>query len=49
VAMLIMPIMMRSLDEVARLLSRDLPDALLSLGATRYEMIKVLLRQLMPD
>jgi len=48
VAMLIMPIMMRSLDEVARLLSRDLPDALLSLGATRYEMIKVLLRQLMP-
>jgi len=48
VAMLIMPIMMRSLDEVTRLLSRDLPDALLSLGATKYEMIKVLLRQLMP-
>lgn len=48
VAMLIMPIMMRSLDEVTRLLSRDLPDALLSLGSTRYEMVKVLLRQLMP-
>ena len=48
VAMLIMPIMMRSLDEVTRLLSRDLPDALLSLGATKYEMVKVLLRQLMP-
>jgi phosphate transport system permease protein len=48
VAMLIMPIMMRSLDEVTRLLSRELPDALLSLGATKYEMIKVLLRQLMP-
>ena len=48
VAMLIMPIMMRSLDEVTRLLSRDLPDALLSLGATRYEMTKVILRQLMP-
>jgi len=48
VAMLIMPIMMRSLDEVTRLLSRDLPDALLSLGATKYEMIKVILRQLMP-
>ncbi len=31
VAMLIMPLMMRSLDEVTRLLSRDLPDALLSL------------------
>ncbi len=48
VALLIMPIMMRSLDEVTRLLSRDLPDALLSLGATKYEMSKVILRQLMP-
>jgi phosphate transport system permease protein len=48
VAMLIMPIMMRSFDEVTRLLSRDLPDALLSLGATKYEMVKVIIRQLMP-
>jgi phosphate transport system permease protein len=48
VAMLIMPIMMRSLDEIARLLHRDLPDALLSLGSTKYEMTKVLLRQLIP-
>jgi phosphate transport system permease protein len=48
VGMLIMPIMMRSFDEVARLLSHDLPDALLSLGATKYEMAKVLLKQLMP-
>lgn len=48
VAMLITPIMMRSLDEVTRLMPRDLPDALLSLGTTRYEMVKVLLRQLMP-
>jgi phosphate transport system permease protein len=48
VALLIMPIMMRSFDEVTRLLPRDLPDALLSLGATKYEMIKVILRQLMP-
>lgn len=48
VAMLILPIMMRSFDEITRLLSRDLPDALLSLGATKYEMIKVILRQLMP-
>jgi phosphate transport system permease protein len=48
VAMLIMPIMMRSLDEVARMLPRDLPDALLSLGATKYEMIKVIIRQIMP-
>jgi phosphate transport system permease protein len=48
VAMLIMPIMMRSFDEITRLLSRDLPDALLSLGATKYEMAKVIMRQLMP-
>lgn len=48
VGMLIMPIMMRSLDEVTRLLSRDLPDALLSLGATKYETTKVILKQLMP-
>lgn len=48
VAMMIMPIIMRSFDEVTRLLSRDLPDALLSLGATKYEMIKVIIKQLMP-
>jgi phosphate transport system permease protein len=48
VAMLIMPIMMRSFDEITRLLSRDLPDALLSLGSTKYEIVKVILRQLMP-
>lgn len=48
VGMLIMPIMMRSFDEIARLLSRELPDALLSLGATKYEMTKVIIRQLMP-
>jgi len=48
VGMLIMPIMMRSLDEVTRLLSRDLPDALLSMGATKYEMTKVIIKQLMP-
>ena len=48
VALLIMPIMVRSFDEVARLLDRELPDALLSLGSTKYEMVKVILRQLMP-
>ena len=48
VGMLIMPIMMRSLDEVTRLLSRELPDALLSMGTTKYEMTKVILKQLMP-
>ena len=48
VAMLITPIMVRSFDEVTKLLPRDLPDSLLSLGATRYEMVKVTMRQLMP-
>lgn len=48
VGMLIMPITMRSFDEVTRVLPRDLPDALLSLGATKYEMSKVIIRQLMP-
>jgi phosphate transport system permease protein len=48
VGMLIMPIMMRSFDEITKLLSHDLPDALLSLGATKYEMAKVIIRQLMP-
>jgi phosphate transport system permease protein len=48
VAMLITPIMMRSFDEVTRLMPRDLPDSLLSLGSTRYEMIKVIMRQLIP-
>lgn len=48
VALLIMPIMMRSFDEVARLLPRDLPEALLSLGATKFESAGVIVRQLMP-
>lgn len=48
VSLLIMPIMVRSFDEVARLLPGDLPNALLSLGATKYEMSKVILRQLLP-
>jgi phosphate transport system permease protein len=48
VGMLITPIIMRSLDEVARFIPRDLIEAPLSLGATKYEMIKIVLRQLMP-
>jgi len=48
VGMLITPIIMRSLDEVARFVPRELIEAPLSLGATKYEMIKILLRQLMP-
>jgi phosphate transport system permease protein len=48
VGMLITPIIMRSLDEVARFIPKDLLEAPLSLGATRYEMVKIVLRQLMP-
>jgi phosphate transport system permease protein len=48
VGMLITPIMMRSFDEVARLLPGELTDSLLSLGSTKFEMIKVVMRQLMP-
>jgi len=39
---------MRSFDEITRLLSRDLPDALLFLGSNKFEMVKVIMRQLMP-
>jgi phosphate transport system permease protein len=48
VAMLIMPIMIRAIDEVAVLVPRELVEAPKALGATNYETIKVLLRQLLP-
>ncbi len=48
VGMLITPIIMRSLDEVARLVPKELAEASLSLGATKYEVIKVIIRQLLP-
>lgn len=48
VALLITPILIRSMDEVARLVPKDLKDAALSLGATRYEIIKVILKQISP-
>ncbi len=48
VGMLITPIMIRSIDEVARLIPKDLVEAPLALGATKFEMIKVLLKQLLP-
>ncbi len=48
VAMLITPIMMRAIDEVAKLVPHDLKEVPMALGATRYEVIKVMLRQLLP-
>lgn len=47
--MLIIPIFVRSMDEVARVVPRELIDATLSLGATRWEVCKVVLRQIGPS
>lgn len=48
VAMLIVPVMIRSIDEVAIMVPRELLEATKSLGATNYETIKVVVRQLLP-
>ena len=48
VALLIVPIMVRSIDEVAAYVPRELIEATQSLGATKYETLKVIYRQLMP-
>jgi len=48
VTLLVIPIMVRTLDEVLRTVPGELRDAALSLGATRWEMSKVILRQVKP-
>jgi phosphate transport system permease protein len=48
IAFLIVPIMIRSIDEVAGLVSSDLVEAPKALGATRFETTKVILRQIFP-
>ena len=48
VTMLIIPILIRSIDEVMRRVPKEMKDAALSLGATRSEMIMVILRQVVP-
>ncbi|MFA4852379.1 MAG: phosphate ABC transporter permease PstA [Bacteroidales bacterium] len=48
VGMLIVPIMIRSIDEVARLVPKELIEAPQALGSTKFEMIKVVIRQIMP-
>jgi phosphate transport system permease protein len=48
VTLLIIPILIRSMDEVAKLIPKDLKEATLSLGATRFEIIRVMLRQIAP-
>ena len=48
ISLLIIPVMIRSIDEVAILIPNDLVEATKSLGATNYETIKVITRQLLP-
>ena len=48
VTLLIIPIFIRSMDEVARELPKDILDASYSLGATRFETVKVVVRQIAP-
>lgn len=48
ITLLIIPIFIRSMDEVARSVSKDLIDATYSLGATKLETGKVILRQIAP-
>ena len=48
VTLLITPILVRTMDEVARFVPKDLQDAVFSLGATRYEIIRVILKQIAP-
>ena len=48
VSLLIIPVMIRSIDEVAILIPNELIEATKSLGATNYETIKVITRQLLP-
>ena len=48
VTLLIIPIFIRSMDEIARELPQDMLNASYSLGATRYETIKVVVRQIAP-
>ena len=48
ITLLIVPIFVRSMDEVANSISKDLLDAAYSLGATRLEACKVVIRQIAP-
>jgi phosphate transport system permease protein len=48
ITLLIIPIFVRSMDEVAKSVSKDLLQAAYSLGATRLELCKVALRQIAP-
>jgi len=48
VTLLVLPIMVRTMDEITRLVPHELNDAVYSLGATRWETAKVILKQVAP-
>ncbi|MFT3995548.1 MAG: ABC transporter permease subunit [Dysgonomonas sp.] len=48
ITLLIIPIFVRSMDEVAKSISKELLDATYSLGATKLEACKVVIRQIAP-
>jgi phosphate transport system permease protein len=48
VTLLVLPIMVRTMDEVMQLVPKELNDAVYSLGATRWETSLVILRQVAP-
>ncbi|MEZ4519880.1 MAG: ABC transporter permease subunit [Chloroflexota bacterium] len=48
VAIVVLPILARTFDEVLMLVPKELRESTLSLGTTRWEMISVLLRQTLP-
>ena len=48
ITLLIIPIFVRSMDEVAKEFPRDILDATYSLGATRWETIRVVVKQIAP-
>jgi phosphate transport system permease protein len=48
ITLLIIPIFIRSIDEVARQLPKDLLDASYSLGSTKLETIQLVVRQIAP-
>lgn len=48
VTLLIIPIFIRSMDEVAKTIPSDLMEAAYSLGSTRWETIGVIVRQIAP-
>ena len=48
VTLLIIPMLVRAIDEVVRVVPEDMCNAVYSLGGTRYETAKIVLRQSIP-